>query len=787
MSRRTRRFGFFAFSLILLTHAAAASELTLAYPARKASPIPVGLQVLANGLELSPHAVCPEVEPNDDPPRANPITLPASCSGHANATDASLVTINYSDGSSDGIEDIFSITLATAMSLAIDLTWSSPGADLDLHVFRVVTGTTLAQVDISATGGSVAEGLVTDVLNPGTYYIGVSAWSGGSAYGLSVTQFTGTGNCVENANAICLSNGRFRVSATYQTGSQSGNAGAERLTGDTGYFWFFSNSNVELVLKVLDACGFNNRFWVFAGGLTDVQTTITITDTQTGATKQYNTTGGVAFAPIQDTDAFATCSGTACTYGVSPTPQQFTSAGGSGTVNLTSQAGCTWNATKSGDFITLTSGTSGSGNGTVGFTVAANSSTSSRSGTITAGGKVVTINQSGQTVTCTYTFTPPEANYTNAAATGSVNVATQSSCSWTATSNAPWITVTSGSSGTGNGTVGYSVAANSSSSLRTGSLSIGGELFFIEQSGSSVCTYSVSPTSQTVGFAAGSGGTIDVTTQAGCTWNATTTTPWITINNGSGTGSGSFTYTAAQNEATSSRFGSISVGGRTVSITQSGDTSKCTYNPPYTSKTFTWCGADSSYQMQTQSGCPWTITSNVPWLDVLAENRSGQVSASYIVERNDTGADRTGTITAGTFTATITQLAKPGSGGTYDGLWTGKTGSNRDVNICIANNALQKVDVRVSLNAFTFTCTTPLVSFQPINISGTSFSGPVSTYPEISNVTSTLSGSLGSPTAMSGSWTAFSGNWILLCGNSFAIGFGSTILASGNYTATKQP
>ena len=787
MSRRNWRSGFIALSLLLLAHPAAADEMTLAVPARKASPVPPSLQVLANGYELAPLAVCPEVEPNESTAQATVMTLPASCSGNVSSTDAFAIRVNFPDGSGDNIEDVFVLTLATSMRLQLDLTWSSPTADLDLFMFRRNSSGQLVRVDDSLTIGSIAEGLVTTTLSPDTYYIGVSSFSGATAYGLAVSQFTTSGSCVENDNTICLSKNRFRVSATFQTGNTSGTAGAVRLTGDTGYFWFFSNTNVELVLKVLDACGFNNRFWVFAGGLTDVQTTITITDTQTGATKQYTSTGGIAFVPLQDTDAFATCSGQLCTYGVSPTPQQFTSAAGSGTLNVTSQTGCTWTATKSGDFITLTSGTSGSGNGTVGFSVAANTSTSARSGTIAVGGQVATINQSGQSLTCNYTFTPPSANYTNASATGSVNVApSDAACSWTATSNATWITVTSGNSGTGNGTVGYSIAANPSTSLRTGSISIGGKLFLIEQSGSSTCTYSVSPTSQTVGFAAGGGGTINVTTQGGCNWNATTTTPWITINNGSGTGSGSFTYTVAQNEGTSSRSGSISVATRTVSITQNGDTSKCTYNPPYTSRNFTWCGADSSYQMQTQSGCPWTITSDVPWITPVIENRSGQVAATYIVDRNDTGASRTGMLTAGSFTATITQDPK-GAQGTYDGLWTGKTNGNRDVNICVANNALQKVDIRVSLNLITATCTTPLISRQPMNINGTSFTGPVGTYPEVSNITSTLTGSLGSPTAMSGSWTSYSGSYVVFCGSSVFIGFGGTALASGNYTATKQP
>jgi hypothetical protein len=77
------------------------------------------------------------------------------------------------------------------------------------------------------------------------------------------------------------------------------------LTGDTGYFWFFSPNNVEMVLKAVNGCGFNSSFWVFAGGLTNVNVVTTVTDTQTGVVRSYVNPQGVAFQPLQDTSAFA--------------------------------------------------------------------------------------------------------------------------------------------------------------------------------------------------------------------------------------------------------------------------------------------------------------------------------------------------------------------------------------------------------------------------------------------------------------------------------------------------
>jgi hypothetical protein len=87
----------------------------------------------------------------------------------------------------------------------------------------------------------------------------------------------------------------------------SGTGQAVRLTVDTGYFSFFSPNNVEVIVKVVSGCGFNSRYWTFAGGLTDVNVVLTVTDTQTGAVRTYTNPQGVAFQPIQDTSAFATC------------------------------------------------------------------------------------------------------------------------------------------------------------------------------------------------------------------------------------------------------------------------------------------------------------------------------------------------------------------------------------------------------------------------------------------------------------------------------------------------
>jgi DNA-binding beta-propeller fold protein YncE len=109
--------------------------------------------------------------------------------------------------------------------------------------------------------------------------------------------------------ATFLGNGRFRIEATYAVGDEPPAAATpQRLTDDTTVFSFRSFPNKELVLKVLDGCGVNNRFWVFSSGLTNLGVVITVTDTLTGATKSYQNPQGTAYPPKLDTTAFATCS-----------------------------------------------------------------------------------------------------------------------------------------------------------------------------------------------------------------------------------------------------------------------------------------------------------------------------------------------------------------------------------------------------------------------------------------------------------------------------------------------
>jgi hypothetical protein len=174
-----------------------------------------------------------------------------------------------------------------------------------------------------------------------------------------------------------------------------------------------------------------------------------------------------------------------CTFTLAPTSQSVSESGGSGstTVNASSST-CSWNAAADVSWLTITSSTSGTGNGTVSFAVGANAG-AARTGTLTIGSRLFTVNQAGAPPppTCTFTISPTSQDVSETGGSGSTTVtASSSTCAWAAASNVSWVTVTNGASGTGNGTVAFNIAANSGSA-RKGTLTVAGETFTVNQAG----------------------------------------------------------------------------------------------------------------------------------------------------------------------------------------------------------------------------------------------------------------------------------------------------------------
>ncbi len=183
-----------------------------------------------------------------------------------------------------------------------------------------------------------------------------------------------------------------------------------------------------------------------------------------------------------------------CRYTLTPPTQTIAMTGGPSTVTVTTtDAACAWTATTDAGWISLTAPASGTGGGVINFTVAP-SQGAQRSGVITVAGQRATVIQS--VANCSIAIAPASQNLPAAGGTGTIDVQAQSVCDWAAASNAPWLSVTSGSTGSGNGVVTFAAAANAGAA-RSGTISIANQTFTVSQAAGSTppgsCTYSLSP------------------------------------------------------------------------------------------------------------------------------------------------------------------------------------------------------------------------------------------------------------------------------------------------------
>ncbi|MEO8503126.1 MAG: ELWxxDGT repeat protein [Acidobacteriota bacterium] len=111
-------------------------------------------------------------------------------------------------------------------------------------------------------------------------------------------------SCVPGGTRLCLQGGRFAVDASWKDfAGHTGSGQTVPVTADTGAFWFFASSNLELIVKVLDGTTLNGKYWVFFGALSNVDYTVTVTDTATGAQRIYHNPAGRQ-ASVADTAAF---------------------------------------------------------------------------------------------------------------------------------------------------------------------------------------------------------------------------------------------------------------------------------------------------------------------------------------------------------------------------------------------------------------------------------------------------------------------------------------------------
>jgi uncharacterized repeat protein (TIGR01451 family)/CSLREA domain-containing protein len=404
----------------------------------------------------------------------------------------------------------------------------------------------------------------------------------------------------------------------------------------------------------------NNRTVTFGSLPASASATITITarvNCSVPDGTMIGNTATVATSTTQDPNATnnsstATITASSPPAVLTPTSANFGGSGGTSTVSVTFTAGCPWTAVSNDPWIMITQGSSGNGNGTVTYQVEPYAGGTPRTGTMTIAGQTFTVNQSN--APCTFTLNPTQASYPAAGGSSSFTVTSLSGCQWMAVSNATWITITQGSSGNGNGTVNYTVAANTMDA-RTGTITVADQTFTVMQA--SGCSFMITPATRAFA-AAGGPGSFSLITNTGCSWMAVSNDPWLSITSAaSGSGSQMISFLVGANQGEKYRSGTITVAGLTFTVAQEGAGPGTCNNAIYpTSASFPVNGGEGTTNVTANGECFWTAVSNVSWVTIKSGAAGlGSGSVQFVVAANNTELARVGTLTIAGKTFTVKQ------------------------------------------------------------------------------------------------------------------------------------
>ncbi len=199
-------------------------------------------------------------------------------------------------------------TTNVAYSLRVTDTWTGTTATYENALGTAspaITDTTaLATCDVSSPSGVEP---LPEVHRPGQV-LPIDRRAGADDLRVR-TKMGQPGSCDDTGEALCLLDGRFRASVQWRAfdGREGAGARVPIPSDDSGLFSFFTPTNWEMLVKVIDGCAANDRFWVFGAASTNVAYDLTVTDTLTGETRIYENPLGTAAPAIVDTQAFASC------------------------------------------------------------------------------------------------------------------------------------------------------------------------------------------------------------------------------------------------------------------------------------------------------------------------------------------------------------------------------------------------------------------------------------------------------------------------------------------------
>jgi hypothetical protein len=304
-------------------------------------------------------------------------------------------------------------------------------------------------------------------------------------------------------------------------------------------------------------------------------------------------------------------------------------AGGSFTTAYQAAVGCEgqpWTASGIPSWITGIPAT-GSGSQSITFSVAANVGASRSSDVFIAG---TSLSVSQDALACTYALSADTAEVDAAASSANVGMVTGASCSWSATSDAEWLSLT-GPSGVGPGPIAYAVAANVGPA-RSGKIEANGQTLLVKQSGGCKVTLPASVTADAAG------GNLEVAvdmSDPACTWTASPGADWLSPVTSEGTGDGPAVMRTLPNTGPE-RSGTVTVNGATTAITQP---SGCSVTLPVAEGGASSTGGNGNFAVKAAEGCGWTVKAKNDWLTATVTPTGIDFTAAPW-----TGASRKGTL-----------------------------------------------------------------------------------------------------------------------------------------------
>ena len=314
------------FALLPAMPAAQAATVNVAASGFSFNPqvvnINVGDTVVWSGLEGGYHNVAAEDGSFRSPEGANTYSRTFNSAGsfdyvcEPHFLFGMVGTVNVSGGGGGGNKPTAPANLQAAglSPTQVQLTWTDSNGETGYRIERKLPGGAFQEV---ATRQANTTSTIVGGLEEATFYtfrIRAENGSGFSAYSNEASAVTPTtpSVCVESSTTLCLVNGRFEVELDWRAGtgpSRPATAVPLEFAPESGLFYFISPSNIEMLVKVLNACvpELGNKYWVFYAATTNVEFTLTVIDTQTGAVQVYQNPANHPAMPVQHTDAFATC------------------------------------------------------------------------------------------------------------------------------------------------------------------------------------------------------------------------------------------------------------------------------------------------------------------------------------------------------------------------------------------------------------------------------------------------------------------------------------------------